>query len=117
MTGRLGPAPRLCSLRSSVPVIPDSSNIEIWEVRWDYDPAFDNGQAWCPDWCNYDVENVGGICSVLYPGYQCDYYSDSPQFRQRLTTWQGMDSTFSAKNQISKFRSVVRNIVNFRKKF
>ena len=82
----------------------NSSNIEIWEVRWDYDPGFDQAQAFCPAWCDYDVPNIGGICSTLNDlPYACTYHIDQPQFRQRLTTWQGTDGVLFTRNPLAYF--------------
>ena len=83
---------------------PFASNIEIWEVRWEYDPGFEQAQGWCPAWCDYEVQNVGGICSTLNDlPYACTYHIDQPQFRQRLTAWQGPDEVLFTRNPLAYF--------------
>jgi len=72
--------------------------IEIWELKWDHDPAYvPSGYGACPHWCSWnDIEGLqerpGGLCTsawwdLISSGQsQCTYYQDTPQFHKRLVT-------------------------------
>ena len=79
-------------------------DIEIWEMRWDHDPGLLDGYGGCPQYCNFDVfENIGGVC-LKYEG-DCEgdipYHQDSPQFRQRLSNWNGTADVYFSNNPLT----------------
>ena len=62
-----------------------STLIEVWRLRWDHDPAFDNGFIACPDWCHWGIENLGGICSSpLWNEEFCRYELNHPSFQKEV---------------------------------
>ena len=78
--------------------------VEIWEMRWHYDPAFERGQGWCPDWCFWGINPTpGGVCSSNVVGTSsCTYHYDTPQFNRRFVNPDRSASGFFAtKNPIA----------------
>ena len=35
-----------------------STLVEVWRLKWIRDPAFNDGEIYCPDWCNWGMENL-----------------------------------------------------------
>ena len=61
----------------------DGSLVEVWRLRWDRDPAFDDGFIGCPQWCHWGIENLGGICSSpLWNDGQCGFGDNHPSFEK-----------------------------------
>jgi hypothetical protein len=79
--------------------------VEIWDMRWNYDPGFERGQTWCPEWCFWGISDVGGVCSSRYVGTDnCSYHYDTALFNRELVN-PGTDAWgfFATKNPIAYF--------------
>ena len=62
-----------------------STLIEVWRLKWIRDPAFNDGEIYCPDWCNWGIENLEGICiSPRWNNGQCGHRDNHPTYEKEV---------------------------------
>ena len=78
-----------------------STLVEVWRLRWIRDPAFNDGEISCPDWCHWGIENLGGICiSPLWNNGECGHWQNHPTYEKEVIEVVGDEykHMFSTKN-------------------